>query len=276
MTAILRGNSFKVLVKYFLKHSFHRFESWFMGSAVLLIFAGYTVNSIRSIVQDKFIVTANIYQEPVFFAVLFVCVFLSFLEIIHVSRDLDSRIFESYLYGPVDELLYAVSIFVSYSVVAFLSVFALPLVWMFILRIISGFTFLSGAAAQLFYGYMMVNLFLGIAMCIGAGVRKSKTATWYLLLLHLVLTGIILGNTVVAKYLVPMERTGTDVFSFFRNVFQYLYSASLYFSPYTLFFEMQRNYGQSRVFLFACWVIVIACQAVFLVLSRYLFKRSVA
>jgi ABC-type transport system involved in multi-copper enzyme maturation permease subunit len=208
--------------------------------------------------------------------VLFVCVFSSFLQTLHVSRDIDSRTYESYLYGMVDEAAYINAFFLSYTAVNFLGIICFPLLWMFIVFLISGIQCGWAAVIQLLFGYCLSNLVLSIAMCIGALAKKSKFAIWYLLLFHLIGTGIVFGNTVISKYLIPLKRSDLDFFSFFRNISNFLYGASVYFSPYSQFFQMQKNFHYSPSFTIIIWLVIVVAQIVFVLISRYLFKRSIA
>ncbi|QQO11163.1 hypothetical protein [Breznakiella homolactica] len=270
-----RSNTIKVLTKYFIRNIAFRFESWFLFVSVLLIFSGFTINALRSVAKDMFIVTSNIYEQPIFAGVLFVCVFSSFLQMLHISRDIDSRIYESYLYGPVDESSYIISIFVSYSLMNCVAVFVLPLLWITAVYLLAGIPVTAAAVLQILIGYVLSNLILTIAMCIGALAKKSKLALWYLLLFHVVCIGIILGNTVISTYLVPVKRTDVDVFSFFRVVSQSLYDASVYFSPYTQFYILQKNFSYGILPVVLICAAFAAGQVLFGFLSRWLFKRSV-
>jgi len=268
-------NTVRTLIKYFLKHLFIRIESWFMFSAVLLIFSVYIINAIRSVTKDVFIVSLNIYEQPIFAAVIFVCVFSSFLQMLHVSRDIDSRIYESYLYGPVNETAYIISIFTSYSLMNFLAIVCFPFLWILLIFALLGIAPTSVVFAQIIFGYFLSNLILLIALCIGAMAKKSKLAIWYLLLFHVLCTGIVLGDTVVSKYLIPLKRSDVDMFSFFRNISRILFDASVYFSPYTQYYLFQKRFYYSPSFTVILFVVILAAQIFFALMSRYLFKRSI-
>jgi hypothetical protein len=246
-----------------------------MFSSVLLIFAAYMINAFRTITRDQFIAVSNIYEQPIYVSVIFVCVFSSFLQMLHVSRDIDSRTFESYLYGPVDETAYIISIFMSYSSINFLSIVCFPFLWIFGNFILTGIPVGPDSLIQLIFGYCLSNLILLIALCIGALAKKQKIAIWYLLLFHVILIGIILGNTVISKYLVPLKRSDVDLFSFFRNVFHFVYNSSIYFSPYTQFFLLQKNFHYSFGMVIIIWVVILISQVFFAVMSKILFKWSI-
>jgi ABC-type multidrug transport system permease subunit len=194
---------------------------------------------------------------------------------LHVSRDIDSRIYESYLYGPVDEAAYIISICISYSLVNFLAIICFPLIWILLIALLSGITPSVAVFIELFFGYCLSNLILLIALCIGALAKKSKIAIWYLLLFHVLCIGIVLGNTVVSKYLIPLKRSDVDVFSFFRNISQLLFDVSVYFSPYTQLYLLQKNFYYAPLMGAAIWGAILIAQVIFAVLSRYLFKRSI-
>jgi hypothetical protein len=246
-----------------------------MFSSVLFIFAAYMINAFRTITRDQFIVASNIYERPIYVSVIFVCVFSSFLQMLHVSRDIDSRTFESYLYGPVDEDAYIVSVFISYSTINFCSIICFPFFWIFCNFLLTGIPVLPESLVQLLFGYCLSNLILLIAMCIGALAKKSKTGIWYLLMFHVILIGIVLGNTVISKYLIPLKRSDVDLFSFFRNIINLFYRGSVYFSPYTQFFLFQKNFHYSLGSIFLIWTAVLAGQVFFALTSKILFKRSI-
>jgi hypothetical protein len=176
----------------------------------------------------------------------------------------------------VDETAYTNAIFLSYTAVNFLGIVCFPLLWMFLVFLITGIQCGQAAVVQLLFGYCLSNLVLSIALCIGALAKKSKVAIWYLLLFHLIGTGIVLGNTVISKYLIPLKRSDLDFFSFFRNISSMFYKASLYFSPYSQFFQFQKNFYYSPSFTIIIWLTTIAAQIIFMLLSRRLFKRSIA
>jgi hypothetical protein len=247
-----------------------------MFSCVLGIFSLYTINTLRSVVRDAFVISTNIYELPIYAGVLFVCVFSSLLQMVHVSRDIDSRVYESYLYGPVDEAAYIVSILIAYSLVNFFAVIFFPLLWIVLAYILTGIPPGFVPVAQLFFGYCLSNLILCIALCIGAAAKKSKSALWYLLLYHAAGIGIVLGNTVISQYLIPLKRSDVDMFSFLRNISQTLFDASLYFSPYTQFYALQKNFYYSPAMVLIIWAAVLGEQLFFVLVSKYLFKRSVA
>ena len=270
-----RYNTVKTLVKFFLKSLYARIEIWLMFSSVLLIFAVFTINTVRSVTKDVFVVSANIYEQPIYAGVIFVCIFSSFLQVLHISRDIDYRIYESYLYGPVDETSYIISIFATYSFVNFMAIICFPLGWILLIAFLVGIVPSTAAFVEILFGYFLSNLILLITMCIGAAVKKSKFAIWHLLLFHVVCTGIVFGNTVVSKYLIPLKRSDLDMFSFFRNFSHLLFDVSMYFSPYTQFYLFQKNiYNSVSLTVFFC-VAILAAQIFFALMSRYLFKRSI-
>ena len=264
----------KTLTKYFLKYLFTRIEIWIMFSAVLLIFSVYIINTIKTVSREVFIVSQNIYEQPIYAAVIFVCVFSSFLQVIHISRDMDNRVYESYLYGPVNETSYIASIFIVYSLTNFLGIVCFPIVWILLNSLLLGIVPFLLVFLQIFFGYVISNLVLLIAMCIGAAAKKSKLAIWYLLLFHAVCTGIIIINTVVSEYLIPVRRSDIDLFSFFRNISQLVFDASLYFSPYTQFYLFQKRFFYSPAFTAILFFVVLLAQVFFALLSNYIFKRG--
>jgi hypothetical protein len=231
---------------------------------------------LRSISRDAFVVSGNIYEQPIYAAVLFVCVFSSLLQTLHVSRDIDSRIYESYLYGPVDETAYIASIFISYSLVNFFAIICFPLLWIGLVYLLSGIPLGLAPFIQLVFGCFLSNLILLIALCICAAAKRSKLALWYLILFHVVGIGIVLGNTVISKYLIPLKRSDVDMFSFFRNVSQFFFDASLYFSPYTQFYVLQKNFYYSVHLVVIIWAALLGAHLFFALMSRYLFGRSVS
>jgi hypothetical protein len=176
----------------------------------------------------------------------------------------------------VDETAYITAVFLGYTAVNFLGIICFPLLWMFFVFLITGIQCGWVTVIQLLFGYCLSNLVLSIAMCIGALVKKSKFAIWYLLLFHLIGIGIVLGNTIISKYLIPLKRSDLDLFSFFRNISTLLYKMSIYFSPYSQFFQLQKNFHYSLSFIIIIWLVTIVAQIVFMLLSRYLFKRSIA
>jgi hypothetical protein len=270
-----RRGALRVLTKYFLRHLFLRIESWFICSAVLGVFAAYTINALRSITRDLFLVSANIYEQPIYAGVLFACLSTSLLQTQHISRDMDSRVYESYLYGPVDEPAYMISVFTAYSLVNLLAILCFPLLWITLVYFLTGIPPGLAPVSQLIFGYFLSNLILLIALCIGALVKKSKLALWYLLLFHGVCAGIVLGNTVISKYLIPLKRSDVDMFSLFRIVSQRLFDASLYFSPYTQFYALQKNFYSSPGMVLSLWAALLGGQLVFALLGGCLFKRRV-
>jgi hypothetical protein len=271
-----RGNAVRALTKYFLRHIYFRAEGWIMSSCVLCILAAYTINTLRSVTRDAFVISGNIYEQPIYAAVLFVCVFSSLLQTLHVSRDIDSRVYESYLYGPVDETAYMVSIFISYGLVNFLAILCFPLAWAALVYALSGIPLGFAAFVQLVFGFFLSTLILLIALCIGAAAKRSKLALWYLILFHAAGIGIVAGNRVISKYLIPLKRSDVDMFSFFRNISQYLFDSSLYFSPYTQFYVLQKNFYYSPGSVLIMWAALLGGHVFFALLGRYLFRRSIA
>ena len=270
-----RFNTIKILIKYFVKSFCSRIEIWLMFSIVLLVFSIFCINTIRSVTKDVFVVSANIYEQSIFASVVFVCVFSSLLQTLHISKDIDSRVYESYLYGPVDETCYIISIFVSYSIVNFFAIVCFPLTWILLITFLVGIVPSATAIISILFGYLLSNLILFIAMCIGAATRKSKLAIWYLLLFHVTCIGIVLGDTIVSKYLLPLKRSDVDLFSFFRSISHFLFNLSVYFSPYTQFYIFQKNIYHSKLILLIFPVAVIAAQILFAFISKCLFKRSI-
>lgn len=225
-----------------MKDILRRKETPIIMSVTLLIYAVFSINSITSIQKEFFVITQNFYSSPIFVSFIFNSVVISLMLTIHVARDIDSRVFESYLYGPVDEKTYILSIFISYSILCALTIIILPIIWILIFNLISGFEITIYIIIELLITYIAscLVLFIGFLLC--AIVKRAKNALFYLLGIHLLLIGIIVGNQIVSQYLIPIKKTDADVFSFFRILFAKLYELSSYFSPYTGIYILQSTH----------------------------------
>ena len=270
-----RYNTVKTLTKYFLKSLYARAEIWLMFTSVLLVFAVFIINTARSVNRDLFVVSPNIYEGPIYISVIFVCIFSSYLQVLHISRDIDSRVYESYLYGPVDEISYIAGIFITYSLINLIAIVFLPFMWILIITLLMGLLPSAAAFAGLIYGYFLSNLILFITMCIAAAAKKSKLSILYLLIFHFICTGIVLADTVISRFLIPLRRSDVDMFSFFRRLFHTLFEISVYFSPYTQFFLFLQNFYHYLSMAVIFSVVVLASQVLFAWLSQYLFKGSI-
>ncbi|MEA4866853.1 MAG: hypothetical protein VB088_15820 [Sphaerochaeta sp.] len=269
-----RWKSIKVLAKHFLKTHLNRIDIWILASACLLVFSIYALNTIRTIHKDMFIISDGIYIMPTFLITCLLSMFISLLSIMKVSKDFDSRIYETYLYGPVDDLCYLTSVVITYTLINFGITFVLPLVWLFLLYFLTGIPVTGIAIMELLLGMSVVETMFLLGLVFVAKSEKERNSLWIVLILQFFLIGIIFAHMVVSTYLIPLKRTDIDVFKFFRDVFSFLFTSSRYISPYTSMFLIQAT-GQSgsRMGLSFLGILMIV-DIVLFILARKLLSRK--
>jgi len=271
-----RWKSIKILTKYFLKTHLNRIDIWLLASACLFVFSLFALNTIRTIHKDIFIISDGIYAMPTFLVSCLLSIFISFLSIMKVSKDFDSRIYETYLYGPVDDLCYLTSVVITYTLINFGITFLLPTVWLFLLFFLTGIPVTSIAIIELFVGMSVVETMFLLGLVFVAKSEKERNSVWVVLILQIFYIGIIFAHTVVSKYLIPIKRTDIDVFKFFRDVFSFLYASSRYLSPFTSMFLIQSTGQSTPIMVFSFLGILLAVDSVLFIIARKLLSRKLA
>lgn len=269
-----RWKSIKILTKHFLKTHLNRIDIWILASVCLLVFSIYALNTIRTIHKDMYIISDGIYVMPTFLVTCLLAMFLSFLSIMKVSKDFDSRIYETYLYGPVDEFCYLTSVVITYTLINFGITFVFPTVWLFLLSFFTGIPVTGIAIMELLLGMSVVETMLLLGLVFVAKSVKERNSLWIVLIIQVFYIGIIFAHTVVSTYLIPLKRTDIDVFGFFRDVFSFLFALSRYFSPYTSMFLIQATGRSGSGLGLAFLGILMAVDIVLFILSRKLFSRK--
>ena len=270
-----RAYTVRALTKFFLRQTIFRVESWIVCTLSLLSYAVHMINAFRSIERNTFLVSGNLFEIPVFTSAVLVSLLTSILLLMHVTKDFNSGVYESYLYGPVDEIAYIQSVFLTYAAVNLLAVVLFPLLWIVGVSLLVGLPISSATVILVLAAYLLANSTLLIALFIGSAARRSRSALWYTLLFHGFTIGLLLADLVVSRFLIPVKRTDVDLFSFFRNTFHALFEISVYFSPYTQLYLLQQHYHHSPQAIFLYLPAIVLVHFVFYFLAVTILRRRV-
>lgn len=275
MTLFPRAYTVKTLTGFFIKQVMSRNEGWIICCLSLISCAAHTINALRAIERNSFIVSDNLFEIPIFTSAVLVSVSTAFLLLMHVTREFSSGVYESYLYGPIDPTSYVQSIFLTYGLLNFLAVVLFPLLWISIASLLIGIPISAAAVVMAGAACLLVNTILLIALFFASAAKRSKAALWYTLLFQGSTIGVLTANSLISRFLVPVKRTEADLFLFFREIFHVLFEISKYISPYTQYYLLRRHYHYSRAailyYLFGILVFHIVFYSLTIVNSRRRF-----
>ena len=247
MTRDPHAYTVKTLTKFFVKQALFRSEGWIICSLSLVSYAAHTINALRSIESNAFIVSDNLFEIPVFTSAVLVSLLTTLLLITHVMREFNNGVYESYLYGPVDPTAYVQSVFLTYGVVNFLAVVVFPLLWVVSAALVIGIPISPATVVLVGAAYLLANTILLIALFFASVARRSRSALWCTLLFQGGTIGVLAADVVISRFLVPVKRTEVDLFAFFRAAFRSLFELSKYVSPYTWYYLLRQHYHYSNM-----------------------------
>lgn len=268
-----RQFSLKVLVKHFIKDVIRSKEIWLISTFSLLTFAIISINNLNTVSKDYFFITSCFYKDAIFISLIINSLFISLMELIHVSKDIDSRVYESYLYGPIDEISYMLSIFITYGFVGFFSTVFIPVLWMIIVNFIVGIKVTSIVFIFILMSYPVFLCILLLGLWVGSLGKSPKNSLIYLLLIILILVGIILSNQVISQYLIPQKKTDADFFSFFRKLFSTLSLFANWVSPFSIYYLFQEVFITEKEIVIRYILEITVFQFIFYFMSYKQFKR---
>ncbi len=228
-----RKKTIKILTKYFLSNQIYRIDLWIVSSTSLLILSIFAINTLRTVQKDVFIISNSIYSIGIFLIACFQGLFISSMAIIKIARDFDSRVYETYLYGPVDNFCYLLSIVITFTLINVLISVFFPIIWLVILFFLTGIPLIASDVVQLVMGSLVVETMLMLGLVFSTRETKESSALWINVIVQVFLIGVIFAHTVISKYLIPIKRTDIDLFKFFRDLFGFLFSFSRFISPHT-------------------------------------------
>ncbi len=251
-----RWKSTRILIRHFLISHLSRVDIWLLASATMLLFSIFSLNTIKTIHKDMFIISSGLYSMPIFVSTCLLSIFLTFLSMTKIAKDFDSRIYETYLYGPVDDVCYLLSIVITYTIINVIMTLILPIFWLLALYMFTGIPVTGKAVIELILGMVVVETIFLLGLVLVIKREKERNSIWSILIVQLLLIAIIFAHTVVSKYLVPIKLTDVDIFRFFRDVFSFLFSLSRFISPYTFMFLIQ-SIDRNRTTLTVLFLIIM-------------------